>query len=211
METLRAEFHNGHLWNPDTKKRIIFRNESEVVITVSGNDTLYDTDPNNKPHEVILGEEEQRLDLQGKQRSAHDNNKFFEYRKILDRGKKLYFIINAGIRDKDKTDLMKTFFEVTLLEDLYIVRIKLKDKQGRVEPCACIVEKQSGYDLPYFEPVYAFSLNDAYSKTYVLYFNVFGKATANVYDRFYTELNRSTKYLLKHLRTFSGQLALPLE
>lgn len=98
---------------------------------------------------------------------------------------------------------MKTYFEVTLLEDLYIVRAKIADGQVKVEPCACVVANQSGYDLPYFEPVNAFSLNDAYSKTYVLYFNVFGKATTNVYDSFYTEPKHSSQYLLKRLRTFT--------
>ncbi|WP_461117539.1 hypothetical protein [Spirosoma jeollabukense] len=33
---------------------------------------------------------------------AKFKHKFFEYRNIMDRGLTLYFVINAGIRDKEK-------------------------------------------------------------------------------------------------------------
>lgn len=208
MKTIRAVFHNGHLWNPDTKQRIVIRDKSEVVITINGDDALHDVDPYNEPPQTLRNSSEQKLEMEAQYLQAHDKHQYFQYRKILDRDSKLYFTINAGIKEKDETLHMKTYFEVTLLEDLYISRRNPKDKQGRTEPCACVVASQLGYNLPYFESVYATSLNDAYSKTFVLYFNIFGKGTANVYDRFYTEPNRSSRYLLKHLRTFTEQMNL---
>ena len=203
MKTIRAVFHNGHLWNPDTKTRVVFRNKSEVVITVSGDEALNETDPNNEPPATLQSELEQAAAMEARQLLEQSKMKFFEYRKIMSRGSSLYFKISAGIRDKEKSERMQTFFKVVLLEDLYIVRTKISDKEGRVEPCVCVVESESGYNLPYFEPVFAYSLNDAYSKTFVLYFNIFGKATANVYDRFYTRPTHSSDYQLKRLRTFS--------
>lgn len=211
MKTIRALFHNGHLWNPDTKQRIVFRDTSEVVITVCDDEAIHDVDPSNKPAEKVISEAEQQLEMKERRESAQLKKEFFEYRKIMDRGQTLYFMITAGVRDTDKTDRMKTYFEVMLLEDLYIIRTTPADNQGRVEPCACVVAKESGYQLPYFEPVHAFSLNDAYSKTFVLYFNIFGKGTTNVYDTFFTEPNRNNKYVLKRLRTFSEQLTLPFK
>lgn len=104
MKTVRAVFHNGHLWNPDTNKRIVFRDKSEVIITVSGDSALHDVDPNNEPPKTVRGELEQSLEMEAKQLLAIDKQEFFEYRKIINRGHTLYFMINAGIRDKDKTE-----------------------------------------------------------------------------------------------------------
>jgi hypothetical protein len=39
-------------------------------------------------------------------------------------------------------------------------------------------------NFEFFESIYATSLNDAYTKTYELYFAMFGKSTCNAFDRF---------------------------
>lgn len=74
---------------------------------------------------------------------------------------------------------------MTLLEDLYIYNKKKEPKDARFFECQCLVSKCLDEGFMFFEPTYAKSLNDAYTKTYELYFAMFGKSTANAFDRFF--------------------------
>lgn len=213
MKTIRAEFRNHQLWNLDAPlenpERLVFKNGSEVVITLRSADDLYKQDPGNEPYEIPenlrLADAKRRLQFAAQATVAEEtDNKFFESRCIMKRGELLYFTISAGIKHTGgRKEHFDSYFEVELLEDLYLVR-KTKTGKGEVAPCHCIVRAETGNNLRFFEPVHAYSLNDAYSKTYVLYFSIFGKGTTNVYTHFSLEPRRGKGYLLETLRKFES-------
>ena len=210
MKTLRAEFRNNQLWNLDAPaaepERLVFRDGSEVVITLRDGADLHKPDPGNVPYEMPsdlhLADMRRKAHFAGEALLAEEKGKFFQSRCIMERGELLYFTISAGIKHSGgRTDHFESYFVLELLEDLYLVRTK-PDGQGEVTPCRCVVRTESGNNLRFFEPVHAYSLNDAYSKTYVLYFSIFGKGTTNVYTHFSVKPLRGKKHLLQELRHF---------
>jgi hypothetical protein len=93
-------------------------------------------------------------------------------------------------------------FEVELKEDLYISNARDDINWARFYDCCCHVRACLS-DFEYFEPLYAKSLNDAATKTYELYFAMFGKSTCNAFDRFFLEKEMKTV-----LRTKANELQL---
>ena len=104
--------------------------------------------------------------------------------------------ISAGIKRKEGKTHIECLFKVRLLEDLYIYNKKSEVKYARFFNCHCIVESCLS-NFEYFESVYATSLNDAYTKTYELYFAMFGKSTCNAFDRF--SINEDMTPLIREL------------
>lgn len=103
-------------------------------------------------------------------------------------GKLFILKFSAGVKKREgKIDII-CIFAVKLLEDLYFYNKKTEPEYARFFDCECIVEKcLTNFD--FFEPIHAKSLNDAYTKTYELYFSMFGKSTCNAFDRFFEEQN----------------------
>ena len=65
-----------------------------------------------------------------------------------------------------------------------------------VEVSKCISE-----NLEFFEPIYAYSLNDAYSKTYDFYFRLYGKQAANAKEKIMEGRNGEKNFLKRLLRS----------
>jgi hypothetical protein len=216
MKVISTEFHNGHFWQRDPKtggaRRLVFHNGSEVVVTVNSDQDLYPNDPANLPHPAPA--DPKRADLKRALyfaalalKAESKAGQYFEATRIMRRGDVLYFQISAGtVHTNGRKEKIVSWFEVELLEDLYLTR-KTRTGEGTVADCQCIVRRELDERLTFFEPVYAYSLNDAYSKTYVLYFNIFGKGTTNVYTHFYLESREGgpSGELLKTLRKFGKQ------
>lgn len=177
MKAIDAVYKFGNLYDRVSKKRILIDDGAEISIVLNSNDLLAE-DPNLKPKKFHSAKEKQ-----------DEVNQFIikegegKYWKLFDRDKLLFFKISAGVKRKIKTEQIHCLFQLRLLEDLYIYNKKADPKYARFFDCHCLIEKCLS-DFEFFEPIYATSLNDAYTKTYELYFAMFGKSTCNAFDRF---------------------------
>lgn len=197
MKSIDVIYKLGNLYNRETQKRIILADGAPMAIVVNPEDVL-DQDPNLTPETPQTAQEKEseiRLHV-SKERGAL-------YWKVFDAGKKLYFQISAGVRQRNNvTEKITLAFELTLLEDLYIYNKKEEPKDARFFECQCLVSCCLDESFLFFEPTYAKSLNDAYTKTYELYFAMFGKSTANAFDRFFEskEMRTSIRGLTEHIQ-----------
>lgn len=206
MKALNAIYKHRHLYDTSTGKRIILDENSEISITVQENSLLKE-DPYNLPHRNLRTKEEliSLIEKEGK-----------FYQLFLEKGKKLYFTVSAGEKVKvdKKSKIQSTdeapeifdnikdmyLFEIELQEDLFWVSIDEDFKKPVVYDCACTVTKELYNRLKYFEPVYAPSLNQAYTRTFEFYFPLYGSANASIYNKI--SLNQNTLYLLRDYRNF---------
>jgi hypothetical protein len=176
--TLDAEYRYGKLYNVETGKRILIAEDAKVMVIVKEGDIL-EKDPYNHYIEPPKKEKIEK-ELEEKKKA----NKCFRYELIAERGSYLKFQIKAGKANKDGKYFIERTFKVKLLAELYMVQKKEGDSNGVVYPACCVVESVEG-ELPRFEPIYAYSLNDAYMKTYDFYFALFGKPTTNIYNNYF--------------------------
>jgi len=179
MKSIDGIYKYGNLYNRETGKRILIEDTTEISIVLNESRLLAE-DPNNKPHDN-LNEEEKKQAVFKNLGPIVSNWRLFESGKIL------YFDISAGVRKTERNDFIYRKFQVRLTEDLYIYNKRDGVEYARFFDCNCVVEA-SFPKLDYFEPVYAKSLNDAYTKTYELYFAMYGKSTCNAFDRFFEAL-----------------------
>lgn len=174
MQSIEAIYKFGNLYDKDTKKRILIEDGASITVKLTPKDILLQ-DPNLKPDQLLSTEK--------KEEEVIASIKNEPYWKVLSADTSLYFKISAGIKRNEKTEAIECLFKVRLLEDLYIYNKKKEAKYARFFNCHCIVESCLS-NFEFFEPIYATSLNDAYTKTYELYFAMFGKSTCNAFDRF---------------------------
>jgi hypothetical protein len=174
MESIEAIYKFGNLYEKNSRKRILINDGAAVTIIMNEEDKLSD-DPNLVHPEI--------LDAAAKEKQVSDFISKEYYWKLFDSGTWLYFEISAGVKRREGKQPIRTRFKVKLLEDLYIYNKKEDVKYARFFDCLCLVEECLS-DFEFFEPIYATSLNDAYTKTYELYFAMFGKSTCNAFDRF---------------------------
>lgn len=181
-------FAHGKLYDKETKNRILIDESSEAYVIIEES-FLLENDPYN--HESELSSEEEIIsELQSKD--------YAEFKKLADAHSKMHFYINAGKKGKGQK-VMSCQFTLRLLEPLYLIKKEAKSQKGVVHSCSCIVEKEDTKQLQFFEPIHAYSLNDAYMKTYDSYFALYGKPTINIYTNF--KLLRNDKIeLLSELR-----------
>lgn len=164
---------NGHFYDKETGNRIIIKDGTELAIVMSNNSALLSADPLNLPNTVRSKEvfEGDISSLKG----------FKRMKKIVDKGTQLTFTISSAILTSEPPEKYTITFGLTLLEDLYLYETtKISLSQSR-----CVVDKVIEGHLPYFEPLHAYSLNEAHHKTFVHFFNKFGHATANAFDKFF--------------------------
>jgi hypothetical protein len=178
MKSIDAVYRFGNLYNRKTLKRILMEDGAEIAIVLNESDVLTE-DPNLKPDE-ILDSEKKREQI----KAFLPNEASGKIWKLFKEKKYLYFQISAGVKRKNGVEPIHFLFKLKLLEDLYIYNKKEDPKYARFWDCHCLVEECLS-KFEFFEPLYCTSLNDAYTKTYELYFAMFGKSTANAFDRFY--------------------------
>lgn len=179
MKAFNAIFKYGNLYDRDTKKRILIEDGSEISITLNEQNILI-TDPNIKPQTLLNAEQKQNAVLTW----VGGSTKVW---KLLESDTLLYFQITAGVKKENVTHRIFSSFQVKLLEDLYLYNKKKEANDARFCECHCLVECCINDSIDFFEPIYATSLNDAYTKTYELYFAMYGKSTCNAFDRFYED------------------------
>lgn len=173
MKKIDTVYKFGNLYDVNTRKRLVISDGATVSLTIDPEDVLKE-DPNLKPKRILKKEE--------KEDQIKKTIGNYKYWNLFQAGKLLYFKISAGVKRKDGTEEIVIIFELRLLEDLYIYNKRKEPKYARFFDCHCLVERCFG-NLDFFEPMYATSLNDALTKTYELYFAMFGKSTANAFDR----------------------------
>ena len=172
MKSLNVIYKYGHFYDKETGKRIIIKDSTELAIVISSNTAMLPADPLNLPNTVRSIEEfESNISsLKG----------FKRMKKILDKGSKLSFTISSEILTSDPPEKYTIKFGLTLIEDLYIY----ETSKISLSKSYCVVDEMLQGNLPYFEPLHAYSLNEAHHKTFVHFFNKFGHATANAFTKF---------------------------
>jgi hypothetical protein len=188
MKAINAIYKHRHLYNVDTRKRIILDENSEISITVNESSILKE-DPYNPPH-TIFRTREQLINQIKKE------NLFF--RLFLEKGSKLWFKVNAGEKvKKDKTtrypsdEIPEKFvnnkdsylFEIELQEDLFWVSNEGNPKKADVYECASTVVRECDNRLYFFEPIYAPTLNQACTRTFEFYFPLYASPGGSVYEK----------------------------
>tara|TARA_R110002096_G_scaffold365147_4_gene558489 strand:+ start:1505 stop:2098 length:594 start_codon:yes stop_codon:yes gene_type:complete len=189
MKAYAAKFKYGFLYDQETDKRIILAEGSKLTITVENSDVL-NQDPYNHPYNPEK-EEKKMSELKGK-----------GYKEVVilkEKSKPLFFEISAGFRSKSHEPI-KSLFEVQLSETLFGAR-KEFDRDYDLISCHCVVSKCISENLEFFEPIYAYSLNDAYSKTYDFYFRLYGKQAANAKEKIMEGRNGEKNFLKRLLRS----------
>lgn len=187
MKAFTAKYKYGFLYDTEKKERILLAEDSKLTVTVQEEDLLKEDPYNLSNHPISRAEQLETLAKKG----------YKEAVEIKSRGDKLYFEITAGVRSK-KLETFKCLYEVILQEDLFGARKDLSKDFDLVE-CHCVVDKCLTDNLAFYEPIYAYSLNDAYSKTYDFYFRLYGKQAANAKERFMEEPGGNKKFLKEKL------------
>jgi len=181
---INAIYKYGHLYDRETGKRILLKDNAELALVVeSRQKDLYTVDPKNDPDDE--GNKPRPIETLTE---LIDAEGFHHVQKLKDRGEHLYFVIKAGDKNEQGRRSYECCFRVTLLEELYMVwkhagetdgEFYFRDNRG----CSCVVDKlvYGELDEKYFEPIYGSSLNDVYTLTYEMYFARFGRSSANIY------------------------------
>lgn len=173
MKTLEVIYKYGHFYDKKTGRRLIVKDETELAIVLPDNNQLLEHDPLNlpqRPREAAELEEQMR-GLKG----------FKRFKKILNKGANLSFVITSAIMTSDVTKRYTIEFGLILMEDLYIY----ETTKVLLSQSYCVVDKVLKGHLPYFEPMHAYSLNEAHHKTFVHFFNKRGHGTANAFDKYF--------------------------
>jgi hypothetical protein len=187
MKAINAIYKHRHLYDSKTGQRIILNENSEVSITVQDN-ALLKTDPYNPPHKALLTSEELLSNIKFKR---------LFHKLLFKKGTKLWFNIKAGVKvnksksttgsnkEEDKiVDAGAVYqLEIELNEDLYWVSKHKEPPLADVFECACTVVGESSNAIEFFEPIYATSLNQAYTRTFEFYFPLYASANANIYKK----------------------------
>lgn len=179
MKSIDAIYKFGNLYDKATKRRIIINDGAEVSITLQSSNDLLSEDP-KLPQKAPLNAKEKEDAVIAFCQKQQEQTKYW---KLFKKGKHLYFEISASVKSRDGMEPFHYIFELELLEDLYIYNKRNEPKYARFIDCACQVQKCSP-QFEFFEPMMATSLNDAYTKTFELYFAMCGKSTCNAFDRF---------------------------
>lgn len=173
MKNVKCVFKYGRIYDPESKMRIILDEDAELTIQFNDHDVLI-SDPNNKPFEPRM--------LEDRLEELRQSGTYSNYKILLPAGSVLRFSLKGGVVSKG----LKTYpcqFEVRLIEELIGVRKTAKGAFGLVGTY-CVVSREVGDQVPFFEPIHAYSLNNAYSKTFNYYFSFFGAGTANAKTKF---------------------------
>ena len=199
MKALKAIYKFGRLYDNETKKRIIIKDDTHVNVELSET-ALLDSDPNLGKHKQLKKNVDLAKEIYHKYRNDKHNTSYW---KILEAKDFLYFQI--GIKDEitsKKKDYLT--FRLQLLEDLYL-RKKETQKLGELNDCQCVID-QCYSDFPFFEKVYAKSLNEARTRIHELYFSLVANPAANAFREYYldkdcTRAKRLDEYRDKQQKT----------
>jgi hypothetical protein len=174
MKSYNIIYKNNKFYDAATNQRIYPKDGSQILI--AGNDEIFMTfDPLNIPAETTLTSE---LKLEEVKKIKNLDKHVM----ILGAGTRLSFEFNLTKR-KNEAEEMHYKFTLTLQEDLYLHSCSNWKPRKLPELCSCycIVDTDNRGNVPYFEPIYAQSVNEALSKTRQFYFPNQGTPGASVY------------------------------
>jgi len=168
MEAINVIYKFGNLYDKTTKKRIVINDGTEISLVLNSRNDILPEDPNLTDTKPLLNAEqkEQEVKIFCKKQARTTR-----YWKLFTEGKALFFEISAGVRTRNEVKVFRYTFKIALLEDLYIYNKKSEPKYARFFDCRCKVQ-ECFPEFDFFEPIAATSLNDAYTKTYELYFAI---------------------------------------
>lgn len=175
-----VRFLYGHFVDIETNKRLLPKNGSEYVL-VGRDFEMIENDILNEPFN-----ESKLLDSEAKEAVIKEiRSKSYI---IAKKGQKFVFRIGLG---KSVEYPRQYVFVVKLFEDLWAYPVKEDRKDWRLHNCKCEVNACLYGDLEMYEPIYSYSLNDAFSKTIQFYFPLNRKSSGNVQTlmKFFDENN----------------------
>lgn len=175
MKTFKVFCQSGSLFDMETGKKIIFKENSELVI--SGDDHCFlDVDILNLEPSSIRNEKEM-LDMVTKNYINKGNFAL----KMYSAG--TVFNFNVAVTKSNQNRSKSYVFSCRILEDLYAYNPK-NGGTPRLCSCQCVVDECLSMNIDYFNNVYAVSLNQAASKTITQYAPMQRSSSLNVLDEF---------------------------
>ena len=187
MKSFNIIFKNNKFYQFDTGKRV-YPKDGGIFLLVSDDENFAENDPLNLPFNEDVKNSEAKLE------EVKQLKNLKSYALMLPADTILYFSFSLN-KKKNENESMKYGFRLRLLEDLYLYCATSwrENKPAEVCDCKCVVEQDFYPNVDYFEPIYANSLNEAYSKTRQFYFPNQGTPGASIYVVMKTEEEETLK------------------
>lgn len=176
MKSYTIIFKNNKFYEVETGKRV-FPKDGFTFLIASDSECFDNNDPLNGPHNPQnIRNAADKL----KEVLASENLK--SYALFLPAKTHLFFKVSLS-KKKNTQEAIHYKFRLTLLEDLYLYYSTTWKDNTFAESlnCKCIVDVDVLGNVDFFEPIYAASINEAYSKTRQFYFANQGTAGASAY------------------------------
>ncbi len=174
-----VKFDHGHFVDTETGKRIVLKN-GNIYVLIGDEQSLSEEDPLNSPPVDYLSSEEMLMEVQNSKKIKTDN-----YFKIADAGQHFVFRVGLGIRVDTEQKDREFIFSAIINEDLYAYSNDKQKEKWRLFNCKTTVDRCLSNNLNVYETIYAYSLNDAFSKTIAFYFPLNRKSSGNAQNEFY--------------------------
>lgn len=174
MKTHNIIYKNNKFYDKVTCQRVHPKEGYEFII--AGDDNNFgDFDVLNQPHEEIS-------DAIKKLEEIKKLKNIDQYEILLPSGSTLDFHLSIT-KTKHRGEDEFYEFRLQLLEDLYLYKCNSwsKEKLPELYNCRCVVFEDLLGNVKFFEPIYANSVNEAYSKTRQFYFPNQGTPGTNIY------------------------------
>ena len=201
MRSINITFQHGHLYNSDTRERIsleegknyslIFSNPSDVKVSAF-----------ERPN-ALRSEEQIKENILTDESVTH-------IKMLRPENSHLYFFISEANENGRYSVWKQSWFRITLLEPLFLYsssQWKSKDliSGGKLADCACTVDASEDDSLPFFEVIYAKSVNSAVKMTHIHYFGNAGSPSKNAFNCVYLSEWKNKENSLETLRGFSNE------
>lgn len=176
MKSYNIVFKNNKFYEAEAGKRV-FPKDGGIFLIASDSECFEDNDPLNLPHQP-----QSILNTAEKLQELLDLENLKSYSLFLPANTHLFFKVSLS-KKKNTQEAMHYEFRLTLLEDLYLYYSTTWKDNSFAESfnCKCIVDVDVLGNVGFFEPIYANSINEAYSKTRQFYFANQGTAGASAY------------------------------
>ncbi len=211
MHSKNIIFQHGHIYDADTKKRILAKEGISYVLLLQSASNVEEVQ-----FQKITGRLTKDIieEIEGLEGLTH-------YKEIAPKGSKLYFHLSEKDENKTKTEengnkqMKNSWFTITLLEDLFLYSRKHWSKKlvedGKLFDCACVVNERENDEILFFEPIYANSIASVYKKTHIHYFGNEGSPSQNTFDSIYFLDKNNYRCALEDKRRFTDADKKPTE
>ena len=178
MKSIDVIHKFGHLYNRQTKERILIEDGVEMSIVINEKDIL--------EKDVSLSKRDEPMDSRAKADELRTKfETYIPYWKILSEGESLFFKISGKVPKQSGSESFELEFRLKLLEDLYIYNRKKDKAKAALFPCKCVIAECFNRGFEFFEPVYGDSLNKARTKLHELFFSRVVNPASNAFREFY--------------------------